>query len=90
MAMSARFAYFYILKDDPDSLRATAPRHADYWHALGLDDYEGGPFADRSGGLITFRIDDRAQATLVAHADPFQREGLVDAFWLEEWEPETN
>jgi hypothetical protein len=45
-----RFLYFYLMKDAPDRVRATAPKHAAYWRELGLGDYLGGPFADRSGG----------------------------------------
>jgi hypothetical protein len=49
-----RFVYCYSMKDDPDAVGEVAPQHAAYWHQLGLAEYIGGPFADRSGGLITF------------------------------------
>jgi hypothetical protein len=45
-----RFLYFYLMEDAPDRVRATAPKHAGYWRELGLGDYLGRPFADRSGG----------------------------------------
>jgi len=48
-----RFAYVYFMKPEPDRVRAIAPHHAAYWQQLALRDYRGGPFADRSGGLIT-------------------------------------
>jgi hypothetical protein len=38
-----RFLYFYLMKDAPDRVRATAPEHAAYWRNLGLRDYLGGP-----------------------------------------------
>ena len=81
------FAYFYLMKADPDRVRAVAPRHASYWQELQLAHYRGGPFADRSGGLITFDADDTAQAQRAVRADPFALEGLVDAQWLKEWTP---
>jgi hypothetical protein len=49
-----RIAYFYRMTGDPDRVRTMAPQHAEYWRDLGLSGYVGGPFADRSGGLITF------------------------------------
>ena len=52
--MSPRFAYFYFMSGDPDRVRATVPRHVAHWSGLGLNDYLGGPFEDRTGGLITF------------------------------------
>jgi hypothetical protein len=45
-----RFLCFYLMRDAPDRVRATAPKHAAYWRELGLRDYLGGPFAHRSGG----------------------------------------
>jgi hypothetical protein len=50
-----RFLYFYLMRDAPDRVRAVAPEHAAYWRELGLPDYLGGPFVDRSGGLSPSR-----------------------------------
>jgi hypothetical protein len=33
--MSLRFAYLYLMEDDPDRVRATVPRHVAHWHDLG-------------------------------------------------------
>jgi hypothetical protein len=74
-----RFAYFYLMKDDPDRVSAITPRHASYWKELGLAHYLGGPFEDRTGGLITFDADDLAEAQRVVLDDPFLRELLVEA-----------
>lgn len=57
-----RVLYLYWMKDDPDQVGAIAPRHASYWRELGLREYVGGPFGDRSGGLITFEVDSLEQA----------------------------
>jgi hypothetical protein len=57
-----RFAYFYLMKADPDAVRVVAPRHASYWRELRLSHYVGGPFEDRTGGLITFGAADATEA----------------------------
>jgi uncharacterized protein YciI len=85
-----RFAYFYLMKADPDRVRVVAPRHASYWRELRPAHYEGGPFEDRSGGLITFDADDAAQAQRAVREDPFVLEGLIEAHWLKKWTPESN
>ena len=86
--MSARYAYFYFMGTDADRVRATAPAHAVYWRDLGLDDYVGGPFEDRGGGLITFRVDSAAQADNAVAADPFVTTGLLETYWIKRWHPE--
>jgi uncharacterized protein YciI len=85
--MGATFAYFYLMADDPARVRRVAPRHTEHWHVLDLHDYRGGPFADRSGGLITFVVDGAGQAESAVAEDPFVREGLVTRYWLREWTP---
>jgi uncharacterized protein YciI len=80
-----RFLYFYLMKDAPDRVRATAPKHAAYWRELGLRDYLGGPFADRSGGLITFRTDAGAEAERLVANDPFLRDDLLERHWVKQW-----
>jgi uncharacterized protein YciI len=59
----------------------------EYWHGLNLKEYRGGPFADLTGGLITFVVDEAGEAASAVEGDPFVREGLLEAFWLREWEP---
>ena len=70
-----RCSYIYFMKDNPDRVAAVAPEHAAYWRGLELREYLGGPFADRSGGLISFQTDSHDDAAqLVAH-DPFRSRG---------------
>jgi uncharacterized protein YciI len=83
------YAYFYLMKPDPEAVRRTAPEHAAYWNDLRLDSYTGGPFADRSGGLITFVARDYDQAQRIIDADPFGRAALLESLWLKEWTPTT-
>jgi uncharacterized protein YciI len=86
--MSPRFAYFYFMSGDSDRVRATVPRHVAHWSGLGLNDYLGGPFEDRTGGLITFSTRDFTEAQLAVETDPFVLEGLVGSHWLKHWTPE--
>jgi uncharacterized protein YciI len=80
-----RYAYFYFMKEDPERVRAVAPSHADHWYGLRLGDYVGGPFGDRSGGLITFSAQGEADAKRAVADDPFLREDLLREHWLKEW-----
>jgi uncharacterized protein YciI len=84
-----RYAYFYFMgAGDADRIPAVAPAHSAHWHDLALDDYEGGPFEDRTGGLITFRAESRAQADRAVATDPFVRDGLLETYWLKQWSPQ--
>jgi uncharacterized protein len=83
-----RFSYFYLMKPDPDRVRAVAPEHVGYWRSLELRQYLGGPFADRSGGLITFEIGSADEAEQLVAGDPFVREELLESRWLNEWDIE--
>ena len=85
--MAQRFAYFYFMSDEPQRVRATAPLHAAYWRDLQPANYEGGPFDDRSGGLITFTAADVDEAEAAVLSDPFLTEGLLAERWLKRWEP---
>ena len=80
-----RFLFFYLMADDTDRVGDVAPRHAAYWHQPALPAYLGGPFADRSGGLITFEAETLARAEQLVSDDPFLREGIVSIWWLKQW-----
>ena len=84
--MSARFAYFYFMADDPRRVQSLAPQHTAHWQGLNLQDYSGGPFADRTGGLITFIVDAPTTAEAAVAADPFVREHLLERYWLKRWD----
>ena len=88
MAVSARFAYFYLMGTDEHGVREAVPGHIAHWRGLDLEDYTGGPFEDRTGGLITFRVGGGRQADLAVAEDPFVRLGLLESYWLKRWEPE--
>ncbi len=83
-----KIVYFYSMKHEPDAIRAVAPVHAVYWRERGLPAYVGGPFADRSGGLITFDAGTAEEAERVVAADPFVTNGLLEDSIVKEWTPE--
>jgi uncharacterized protein YciI len=80
-----RDAYFYFMKSEPERVRTVAPHHAAYWRGLALPDYRGGPFADRSGGLILFDSNSAHEAEEVVAGDPFVHERLLERHWVKEW-----
>ena len=80
-----RFAYVYFMKDDPERVRDVAPQHVGYWRGLAITGYLGGPFADRSGGLITFETETDDKAERLVSDDPFLRQKLISRHWLKEW-----
>lgn len=80
-----RFAFVYLMQDEPERVADIAPKHVEYWQNLSLPEYDGGPFADRSGGLITFAAENYEVAADFAREDPFMHENLLDQCWLKEW-----
>ena len=45
----------------------------------------GGPFDDRSGGLISFFVANLHDAKEIILQDPFMLEDLVEQYWIKEW-----
>jgi uncharacterized protein len=83
-----RVSYVYFMTNEPEEIREVAPQHASYWRGLGLREYLGGPFADRSGGLITFEAGSAEEASELVADDPFVRAGLLESRWVKEWDVE--
>ena len=83
--MKRRFAYFYFMKGEPEQVQVTIPAHVAYWKERDMEGYEGGPFADRSGGLITFGADTVEEATRVIASDPFALKDVLEDKWIKEW-----
>jgi hypothetical protein len=83
-----RITYLYFMTDEPQRIATVAPAHATYWRDRALPGYLGGPFADRSGGLIIFDVPDRERAEQLVSADPFVRQNLLAHCWIKEWTPE--
>ena len=81
-----RFVYFYFNRSAPDRIGPAVPAHVQYWHSANLSEYRGGPFADRTGGLITFEAPDLATATEIIDRDPFVLADLIEQRWIKEWQ----
>ena len=86
--MTKRFAYFYLMKQEPEKVQQVVPAHVEYWEKFKSQNYLGGPFADRSGGLITFNTADINDATNIIKNDPFAINNLLESKWIKEWMPE--
>ncbi len=81
-----KFVFFYFMKAMPEAIGKLASQHAAYWRSLALSGYQGGPFADRSGGMIIFSARDMGQAKRLAGGDPFVKGRVMSQNWLKEWE----
>ncbi len=86
--MSDRFLYVYLMREQPDRIEQVAPQHAGYWNGLDLPGYLGGPFADRSGGSISFEAENRLEAKRLVASDLFVVADLLSETWLKEWQLE--
>lgn len=86
--MATRFAYFYIMRKEPERIQLFVPQHVAYWNGLNLNSYMGGGFADRSGGLVTFEARDLETAKEYVSRDPFVLLDLLDNSWVREWSVE--
>lgn len=73
------------MMDQPEKADLVVPEHIEYWNMLELEDYLGGPFQDRTGGLISFSVKDQESAEAIVENAPFVREGLLERYWLKIW-----
>lgn len=84
-----RFVYFYFNRNEPEKIRQVVPAHVKYWKAVNLQGYMGGPFSDRTGGLISFVASSLEEAAEIIRQDPFVLEDLIEQKWIKEWIVET-
>ena len=80
-----RFIYFYFHRNEPEKIGRVVPTHVQYWQAANLNGYMGGPFSDRTGGLISFTASSIEEATTIIQEDPFVLEELIAEKWIKEW-----
>ena len=79
------FIYFYFNRKEPERIRQVVPAHVGYWKMMSLRGYMGGPFADRSGGSISFAASNLEEATEIILQDPFILQDLIAEKWIKEW-----
>lgn len=77
--------FFYTMKNEPDLIKGLVPEHIKYWKDLDLTDYKGGPFVDRSGGLIIFASDDFEIANQIINNDPFIKGQAISYKQIKVW-----
>ena len=80
-----RFVYFYFNRNETEKIRRVVPAHVEYWKRADLKAYKGGPFADRTGGLISFVASSIEEATEIILQDPFVVQDLIAEKWIKEW-----
>jgi uncharacterized protein YciI len=80
-----RFVYFYFNRNEPEKIRQVVPAHVGYWKSANVKGYMGGPFGDRTGGLISFVAPSLQDATEIILQDPFIVENLISEKWIKEW-----
>ena len=82
------FLHFYFMKRDVEGIGEAIPEHVAYWCSHELINYKGGPFADRSGGLIVFDTVDLESAQKIIGNDPFVTRNFIETGCVKEWKPE--
>ena len=70
---------------EPARLKTVIPAQIKYWEEHAAVNFTGGPFKDRSGGMISFTAADLAAAENICKGDPFVKEGMVKEYWVREW-----
>jgi uncharacterized protein YciI len=79
------FVYFYFNRNDPEKIREVVQEHVQYWKTANLNGYIGGPFGDRTGGLISFTALSLDEALEITLQDPFALKDLISEKWIKEW-----
>ncbi|MCL7488389.1 MAG: hypothetical protein M8357_09485 [Desulfobulbaceae bacterium] len=49
-----QYVYFYFMKNESEKIGRIVPEHIAYWRNCNAHGYKGWPFANRSGGMISF------------------------------------
>jgi uncharacterized protein YciI len=82
-----RFAVTITYTSDVERLHQVRPVHREYLRTL-LDTgklVESGPFADDSGALMIYEVDDLASAQEQLANDPYAQNGIIATASIQEW-----
>jgi len=85
VAMLKKYIFFYLMKNESEKIPMLVPKHVKYWEENKSVDSSGGPFGDRSGGLILFEAEEMNAAKTLAMNDPFVLEQVIERKWVKEW-----
>ena len=89
--VATTFALIYTYTDDTELRDATRPAHRDYLRPFAEDGtmLVAGAWApgEAPGGLLVFRVEDRAAVQAIVDADPFSTAGVVARAEIREWAP---
>ena len=55
-----------------------------------MEGYMGGPFTDRTGGLISFLASNLEEAEEIMRQDPFVSADLIEQKWIKQWIVESH
>ncbi len=77
-----KYIFFYFISASTAIINKIAPSHARYWADKLLT---GGPFADFSGGFVTFEAGSLEEAKRITEQDPFVKENILLKSELIEW-----
>ena len=69
--MNTQYVYVYLMRPDGDEVLEAVPDHVAHWRRLNLNAYVGGPFQNRTGGLITFQAGGVSPAEQIVATAPF-------------------
>lgn len=83
--MEKIFVFCYFMEFEPAKLKTLIPAQIEYWQKYAPEKFTGGPFKDRSGGMLSFSAQDITEAEEICKADPFVKSGLVREYWVREW-----
>ncbi len=79
------FVFSYFMQGEPEQIAEVAPEHAAYWQDVGVKSLMGGPYADRTGGMVIFEAASLQKASILTDGDPFVQHGLLSGRWVKEW-----
>lgn len=85
--MANQYVFFYLMKAQSERIGQIVPAHVAYWADNHSVHHTGGPFADRTGGMIVFEAEGLHDAERLAHNDPFVIQRVVENCWIKEWMP---
>ena len=83
--MEKFFVFCYFMDFEPARLKTLIPAQIEYWQKNAPANLTGGPFKDRSGGMLSFSATDLDTAMEICKGDPFVKDGLVKEYWVREW-----